>query len=66
MVRDFMSTVNLDRLDIIIKRIGILELEIPGAALVSPEFSARNLTKRIGKIRVLFEKLDELDTLSAP
>ena len=55
------STVDLDRLDIRIKRNDISVLEVFGAALGTPEFVRMKLNERIGKIGVLFEKLDYLD-----
>ena len=55
------STVDLDRLDTRIKRNDISGLEVLGAALGTPEFVCMKLNERIGKIGVLFEKLDYLD-----
>ena len=55
------STVDLDRLDIRIKRNYISGLEVLGAALGTPEFVCMKLNERIGKIGVLSEKLDYLD-----
>ena len=43
------------------KRNYIWGLEVLGAALGSPEFFCMKLNDRIGKIRILFEKLDYLD-----
>ena len=43
------------------KRNDISGLEVLGAALGTPEFVCMKLNERIGKIRVLFEKLDYLD-----
>ena len=54
-------TVDLHRLDIRIKRNDISGLEVLGAALGTPEFVCMKLNERIGKIGVLFEKLDYLD-----
>ena len=55
------STVDLDRLVIRIKRNDISGLEVLGAALGAPEFVGMKLNERIGKKRLLFEKLDHLD-----
>ena len=55
------STVDLDRLDIRIKRNDFSGLEVLGAALGTPELVCMKLNERIGKIGVLFEKLDYLD-----
>ena len=55
------STVDLDRLDTRIKRDDISGLEVLGAALGTPEFVCMKLNERIGKIGILFEKLDYLD-----
>ena len=55
------STVDLDRLNIRVKLNEIPGLEVLGAALGTPEFLCMKLNKRIGKIRVLFEKLVHLD-----
>ena len=55
------STVDLDRLDIRIKRTDILGREVFGAALGTPEFVYMKLNKRIGKIGVLSHKLVYLD-----
>ena len=58
---DLWSTVDLDRLDIRIKRNDISGLEVLGAALGTPEFVCMKLKAKIGKIGVLFEKLNYLD-----
>ena len=55
------STVDLDRLDIRIKRNDISGPEVLGAALGTPEFVCMKFNERIAKIRVLFDKLDYLD-----
>ena len=55
------STVDLDGLDIRIKRNDILGLEVLGAALGTPDFVYMKPNEIIGKKRVLFEKLDYLD-----
>ena len=55
------STVDLDRLDIRKKQNDISGLEGFGAALGTPEFVCMKLNERIGKIGVIFEKLDYLD-----
>ena len=55
------STVDLDRLDIRIKRNDISGLEFIGAALGTPEFVCMKINERIVKIGVLFKKLDYLD-----
>ena len=59
--RELWSTVDLDRLDIRIKRNNFSGLEVLGAALGTPEFVCMKLNERIGKIGVLFEKLEYLD-----
>ena len=59
--RELWSTVDLDRLDIRIKRKDISVLEVHGAALGTLEFVCMKLNERIGKIRVLFGKLNYLD-----
>ena len=53
---DMWSPIDLDRLDIRIKRNDISGLEVLGDALGSPEFVCMKLNERIGKIRLLFEK----------
>ena len=50
------STVDLDRLDIRIKRNDVSGLEGLGAALGAPVFVCMKLNERIGKIGVLFKK----------
>ena len=55
------STVDLDRLDVRIKRNDISDLEVLAAALGTPEFVCMKLNEMIGKIGVLFEKLDYPD-----